>query len=726
MSAVMTVKDGSLGILIVHNPPKHVLDEGLFRDMQTAFYGLNSDPDVNAIIFKGKGSIFLAGADVNLILGLAREKDRGKASGLLAGLHKFLLDIDRSDKMIIFAVNGYCLGGGLELSLAGDFIIATGNAQFGYPEIELGIMPGLGGTQRTPRRIGSKSALELIFRGKEFISADKAKKFGLIDEVIKGDFVEGIKTFVAKIQKEGLPPRKDGVSADEDGLSEDFINNLVKGRPKAAVDAIVKAVKTGMNQDLETALLETEVNCFLDVLFSSDALEGLSAFVEKRAPKFKEIFGEEPKKTDNDVKPESGQDAAIKTEEDPKILPWQKEEHIMIRGMISEFLEKEVENGKRDGVPVISWMEENGRIPEELIKKMAELQFFGIGFPEEYGGSGLGTIGKCILMEELCRVYASLAVMVGAHLGLACEAVNLYGNEDQKQRYLVPGIKGEKIGAFATTEPGVGSDVAGIRTTAYAVDGGYRLNGAKQFITNGDIAAFIIVFAKMKELLGEIDEMERWDLANPNVHKSHQKALTAFIVDTKSEGFTVSEPAKKMGIHGSRTNSFTLENVFVPKENVLGIVGDGFKEVMNVFNHSRITLAGGCIGAIRAALQKALDYSKSCNTFGQAIWNYQTIQNYLAEMETMRYSLEPMVYQTAWLADKGEDIRKEAAIVKYYGSECAFKAVDMSLQIHGGSGFMEEYDIARMCRDVRVIRIFEGTSEIQRLLIAKEILKKAL
>lgn len=378
--------------------------------------------------------------------------------------------------------------------------------------------------------------------------------------------------------------------------------------------------------------------------------------------------------------------------------PWEREEYVAIREAMRDFATNEIR-------PHVKWMEEHEEVPKKLRDQMGALGFYGVPFDEKYGGLGLGKIGSCVIAEELGAAHPSTGVVFGAHVGLGLEAVNLFGNEDQKIRYLVPGITGEKFGALATTEPSIGSDVGGMKTRAVKVDGGWTLSGEKQFITNGEIADFVIIFAQ----------------TDP---KGHNKTLAAFIVDTNSKGFSVAKREKKIGIHASNTNSLVLDNVFVPDVNLLGNPGDGFKMVMRIFNNSRITLTASCVGFVARAIEEAAGYAKNRILFGTPMLMLQNTQLKLAEMEAIRRVIQSAVMCAAWKVDRGEDVRVDAAVVKYLGPELASKAVDMGLQLHGGSGFIEEFPIAMLYRDIRVFRLFEGTSEVQLLTIAKDLAKQ--
>lgn len=385
----------------------------------------------------------------------------------------------------------------------------------------------------------------------------------------------------------------------------------------------------------------------------------------------------------------------------PAVLPWEAEEYKILKAMVHKFGEQEVK-------PMVSWMEKEEKIPSTLWEKMIGLGFFGIPFDESFGGAGLGKMGFCVLIEELAYYHAALSLVVIAHTSLASEAIYLFGTDQQKQKYVKPfGIFGDKIGAFAVTEPGAGSDVAAMETKASNIRGGvvlngYMLNGSKQFITNADVAQFAVVWAQTIP----------WG----------SKTLAAFIVDLPTPGLKISKREKKMGLHASHTNSFTMEEVFVPEVNVLGRIGEGFKMAMEVFNRSRLGIAASCLGFIRRAIDETIRYTSQRKMFGGTLLDMQNTQMELAKMEAARYLLESAIYRAAWQADQGQYIRKDAAIVKYMASDLAVKVVDKAVQLHGGSGYMQDYFIEQLYRDVRAYPLFEGANEVQLLTIAKNLL----
>ncbi|MFQ5795114.1 MAG: acyl-CoA dehydrogenase family protein [Candidatus Bipolaricaulia bacterium] len=372
------------------------------------------------------------------------------------------------------------------------------------------------------------------------------------------------------------------------------------------------------------------------------------------------------------------------------------EEHKMLRRTVHAFVEEEIK-------PLARQIDEEARIPEALIKALAELGVFGVTFPEEYGGSDFGEIGYCIVVEELTRGSSSVAVMVGAHESLACTGIYLDGSEELKQRYLKPMARGEKIGAFALTEPEAGSDAGALRTTAEETDGSYLLNGTKIYITNGDIADVIVVFAVTDKTLGA------------------RGGITAFVVESEMDGFAVEQVEEKMGIRGARSAQLSFTDVEVPAENVIGEVGAGFKTAMQVLDRGRLGLAAGCVGAAKELINLSLAFAQEREQFDRPIAQHQAIQFMLAEMTAQTYAMESFTYRTAWLHDSGRPFTRESAITKLVASEMLDDIVDKAVQIHGGMGYMTEYPIERFYRDARINRIFEGTSEIQKLVIFRRL-----
>jgi acyl-CoA dehydrogenase len=367
--------------------------------------------------------------------------------------------------------------------------------------------------------------------------------------------------------------------------------------------------------------------------------------------------------------------------------------------MIREFAQNEV-------APIVKKIDEEGEIPRELIAKAAKLGLFGVPFPQKYGGVGAGEMGYCILMEEITRVCGSLTVILGAHTGIGAMAIYLDGSEDLKEKYLTPLARGEKIGAFGLTEPGAGSDVASIRTRAERDGDDYILNGSKIFITNGKLCDIVSLLAVTDPSLGA------------------RGGVTAFVVEKTFPGFSVGTVEDKMGLRGSDTAELIFENCRVPKENVIGEVGLGFITFMKTLDVGRLSPGAACLGGAQAALDASIKWAKVRQQFGKPIAHKQSIQFMIADMATEIEALRSLIYRTAWLADTGRPFSREAAMCKLYGSEVLHRCVDWAVQIHGGMGYMRDYFIELMYRDARINEIFEGTSEIQRIVIASDIFRQ--
>ncbi len=372
------------------------------------------------------------------------------------------------------------------------------------------------------------------------------------------------------------------------------------------------------------------------------------------------------------------------------------DEQKMLRDMVRKFVDKELR-------PAAERIDKEKKIPRELIRKIAELGLLGVSFPPEYGGAGMGEIGYCVMQEEIGRGCASTATFIGAHQSIGASGIYLFGTEEQKQKYLIPLAEGTKIGAYALTEPNAGSDAFASETTAEEKDDHYLINGRKIFITNGSFADVFTVFAKMSG--GPADDK-----------------VSAFIVEKEFPGFSVGKIEEKMGIRGSETSELLFDNMKVPKENALGRIGRGILVGMRVLETGRLGLGAAALGAAKEALKLSANYAKERVQFGRKISHNQAVQWMLADMAAEIYNMESIVYRTAWMYDQGKSTTKESAIVKLYCSEALDRIVDSAMQIYGGYGFTEDFPIERMYRDSRINRIFEGTSEIQRLIIAHNVL----
>jgi alkylation response protein AidB-like acyl-CoA dehydrogenase len=373
--------------------------------------------------------------------------------------------------------------------------------------------------------------------------------------------------------------------------------------------------------------------------------------------------------------------------------------HIALRRMIREVCEEEIR-------PRTRRMDREGQPDPELLRILGEAGFFGVPFPQKYGGMGGGEIGYCILMDELSRVDASITTIIGAHIGIAAMSLYLGGSEALKRKYLPEVCAGRRIAAFALTEPNAGSDAAGIQLRATLEGDSYFLDGQKMWITNGPIADVFMVLAVTDPALGA------------------RGGATVFVVEKGWEGFAHGKPESKMGLHGSPTSLLTFDGVRVPKENVVGQIGLGFVTFMQTLDVGRVSLGAGTLGGARASLDAALRWVKVRSQFGRPIAHMQSIQFMLADMAAEIEALHSLIYRTAWLVDNGQPFTKEAGMCKLLGSEIGSRCIDRAVQIHGALGLSREFPLERGWRDARITEIFEGTNEIQRIVIASELLQE--
>ncbi|WP_134700165.1 acyl-CoA dehydrogenase [Ammoniphilus sp. YIM 78166] len=371
------------------------------------------------------------------------------------------------------------------------------------------------------------------------------------------------------------------------------------------------------------------------------------------------------------------------------------EEQGMIRKMVRDFAEGEVAPGAIE-------RDRTGEFPLDVINKMSQLELMGLPFPEQYGGGGADTISFAIAVEELSRVCGSTGITYSAHISLGGAPINSFGTHEQKEKYLTPICRGESLGAFGLTEPNAGSDAGGTQTTAVLDGDEWVLNGSKCFITNASYAKHLAVTAVTDRSKGT-------------------NGITAFIVPTDAPGFTVINNYEKMGLHASNTTELVLENVRVPKESMLGTEGNGFKQFLITLDGGRIGIGAMAVGLAQGAYEKALQYAKDRKQFGQSLSKFQAIQFKLADMAMNIELARTMVYKAAWLKDQGRKFSKEASMAKLFASETGAKVCDQAIQIHGGYGYMKEYEVERFYRDAKLLEIGEGTSEVQRIVIAREI-----
>jgi alkylation response protein AidB-like acyl-CoA dehydrogenase len=369
----------------------------------------------------------------------------------------------------------------------------------------------------------------------------------------------------------------------------------------------------------------------------------------------------------------------------------------MFRDMTRDFARKEI-------APIAQQMDEEGTMPDSLIEKMAQNGFFGMTFPEQYGGMGVDTMTYAVVIEELSKASAGVSVMLTVHNSVGSYPVAMYGSDEARQEYL-PRMAAGAIAAFCITEPGAGSDAAAIASTARRDGDEYVLNGGKIFVTNGARASFYVVMARTPDTVGHRD-------------------INAFIVEKGTPGLTVAKKEDKMGLRASDTVAIDLEDVRIPAKNLLGKEGDGFKVAMSALDGGRIGIAFQALGIGYACLEESVKYAKVREQFGKPIAKQPVIAAKIADMGTDLASARLLACHAAWLKDSGRPHIKEAAMAKVAATEAAWRAADHAVQIHGGYGYCRDYAVERYYRDVRVTRIYEGTSEIQRVVIARKLMEE--
>ena len=373
------------------------------------------------------------------------------------------------------------------------------------------------------------------------------------------------------------------------------------------------------------------------------------------------------------------------------------EEQLQIKYSVREFAESEIR-------PKVMEWDEIQHFPDELRPKLAELGLLGVLFPEEYGGAGMGYVEYATIIEELGRVCGSVALSVAAHNSLCSNHLYMFGNEQQKQNYLVPLVRGESWGAWGLTESQAGSDSAGTRTTAVRSNGGYKVNGSKNFITHAIACNTLVAVAVTDKSKGN-------------------RGISAFVFDKSMEGFRSDKKENKLGMRASETASVVFEDCYVPEENLLGNEGEGFLQAMQVLDGGRISIAALSVGIAQGAYEAALKYSKERQQFGKPISDFQAIQFKLADMATQIECSRLLTLQAAATKDAGKPVSQKSAMAKMYASECAVRVAEEGVQIHGGYGYTKDYPAEKYWRDSKLCTIGEGTSEIQRLVIAKSLLK---
>ena len=372
-------------------------------------------------------------------------------------------------------------------------------------------------------------------------------------------------------------------------------------------------------------------------------------------------------------------------------------EHEMARTLFRDFAQNEVK-------PLAQEVDETEHFPWDTVRKMQKIGFMGIPMPKEYGGQGCDVLTYAMCVEELSKVCGTTGVIVSAHTSLCCEPIRYWGTPEQKAKYLTPLACGEKIGAFGLTEPGAGTDASGQQTKAVLDGDHYVLNGSKIFITNGGAADTYVVFAMTDKSKGN-------------------HGISAFIVEKDFPGFAIGTKEKKMGIRGSSTTELIFTDCIVPKENLLGKEGEGFKIAMTTLDGGRIGIASQALGLAAGALENTIEYVKERKQFGRAIAKFQNTQFQLADMHTKVEAARLLVYKAAKAKDTQKKYSLEAAMAKLYAAEVAMEVTTKAVQLHGGYGYTREYDVERMMRDAKITEIYEGTSEVQRMVISGAILK---
>ena len=373
------------------------------------------------------------------------------------------------------------------------------------------------------------------------------------------------------------------------------------------------------------------------------------------------------------------------------------EEHIMLQKMVREFAINEIK-------PLAQKIDNDSLFPEDSIKKMADLGLMGIPWDEKYGGTNMDTLSLVIAIEEIGKVCVSTAATMMAHTSLGTAPIIAFGTDEQKEKYLPDLVTGKKIGAFGLTEPNAGSDAQNTQTTAVLDGDQFIINGQKAFCTNAGVASTIIITAKL-------------------IENGKDKGISAFIIDSNTPGLTLGKPEKKMGWRGSDTRSVFFEDMIISKKNILGLPSKGFQQFLNTLVGGRITIGALSLGNAQGAFQLALNYSKEREAFGKSINKFQGVSFKLADMATSIEAAQHLVYHAAWLKDNNKPVIKEAAMAKLFASEAAMKICTEAIQIHGGYGYIKEYDVERFFRDAKILEIGEGTSEVQRIIIARNIIK---
>ena len=374
------------------------------------------------------------------------------------------------------------------------------------------------------------------------------------------------------------------------------------------------------------------------------------------------------------------------------------EEQRMVQEMVRAFVEKEVK-------PVAPRMDHDSLYPSELVKKLGKIGLMGMFVPQQFGGSGMDLVSYAIAMQEISKAWASLGAIMTVNNSLVCDPILRFASQKQKKKYLPPLARGERLGCYALTEPGAGSDAGSIQTQARRDGEDYLLNGTKLFVTNGKHADLAVVYAVTDSSLGK-------------------KGISAFVVEKGTTGFSVGKLEDKLGLRASDTAELLFQDCRIPKENLLGVENEGFKIALSTLEGGRIGIAAQALGIARGCLEESLAYAKQRRQFGHPIADFQAVQWMLADMATEIDAAELLTYRAAWLRQQGKKVTKEAAMAKLFASEAANRIAYKAVQIFGGYGYIKEFPVERFYRDARITTLYEGTSEIQRLIIARHLIQE--
>lgn len=727
---------GPLALIEFKNPPHNVLGAEAVQELTGIYRMLEGKKSVEIIASIGMLNSFCTGADLKEIWELIEIADDEKSREAVTMFNLLSNTIAASSKITIVGVRGYCLGGGMELALAHRFRIAK-NANFGFPEIGKGIMPGMGGTQRLPRLIGIKEAALMIYGGGERTYSDEhALRIGLIDKISEGDFFKkDLSEFAKKIYGKEIHPRSIVTYDPETPTVIERVKNEIRlslaQKSPHAIRAIDKALSDGLAMPLEKGL-ELEQNMFLELIKTDEAKNAIGKFLGIEI-KPKETI-ETPKKNgappnlvviatpfdaeqtnlskdatsefcEREIAPKIRELLAIHaTPPAPQKIASAKEDlretYDAWRENVRKFCEKEI-------WPKIPQMEKEHKIFPEIIRGMVEIGMFGCCFPIEYGGEGLGKEAEIICMEELGKCFGSMPTFYGSSVGLALVTLDHAGNHDQKKRYLAPAIEGKRIGAFALSEEGAGSDPAAMKTFARLDGNTWILKGKKRFISTGKLADFLVTFAQTDSFGGN-------------------KTQVALIVDKNMPGVSITrEHIDKVGLWASDTVDFEFDDVKIPIENQLGKVGDGFKIAMHTLNPGRIGLAAANLGMMKLVRKLSMQDAQKRIVSGKPLITSELYMQFIANVSSDIYFTECAVYDAIRRMDRGEDIRELAAVIKYRVPGMLGRNVDDAFRFFGGDPFSDiTHHMAIAFRDWRIQDIYEGPKEINLLLIFKEVFKR--